>query len=39
MKILYKNFKDNFKGLNNIYKFTNESIVSLVDSYFNGSNW
>lgn len=27
-----KNFRVNFKGLNNIYKFTDESIVKLVES-------
>lgn len=31
---LYKKFKTNFKGINNIFKFTDEKIVSLVDSYF-----
>ena len=31
---LYKKFKVNFKGINNIFKFTDEKIVSSVDSYF-----
>ena len=30
----YRNFKTSFKGMNNIFKFTEESVVNLVDSYF-----
>jgi len=30
----YRKFKTNFKGLNNVFKFTDESIVSLADGYF-----
>jgi hypothetical protein len=31
---LYKKFKINFKGMNNLFKFTDEKIVELVDAYF-----
>ena len=30
----YRNFKTTFKGMNNIFKFTEESVVNLVDSFF-----
>lgn len=30
----YRNFKTIFKGMNNIFKFTEEPVVNLVDSYF-----
>lgn len=30
----FKNFKTNFKGLNNIFKFSDEKIVQLVENYF-----
>ena len=31
---LYKKFKTNFKGMNNLFKFTDEKMVELVDAYF-----
>lgn len=30
----FKKFKVNFKGLNNIFKFSDEKIVQLVENYF-----
>ncbi len=34
VSMTYMHFKANFKGLNNIFKFTDELTVSSVDSYF-----
>ena len=31
---LYRKFKTNFKGMNNLFKFTDEKVVELVDAYF-----
>jgi hypothetical protein len=31
---LYKNFKVTYKGLTNIFKFSDERIINLVDNYF-----
>lgn len=30
----FKNFKTNFKGLNNIFKFADEKILQLLEDYF-----
>jgi hypothetical protein len=30
----YKRFKTSFKGLNNLFKFSDEKIINSVDSYF-----
>ena len=32
--VSYNSFKTNFKGLNNIFKFTDDSIVNMVEVYF-----
>lgn len=38
---LYRKFKTNFKGMNNLFKFTDEKVVELVDAYFaeEGRKW